>query len=291
MEDLLVNLQTGWKQLVSVSHRWLTHLESKLAGSDKEKKHARELIANKKSTLTSYDQLLQQASPATIADRRDVATTVKTYLQVTETRHTELAELSKADPDAAQYAVEVQKRRVALMEQVRVIHGTTLVHYATPSGPPAGASPPPAPPGSGSPGGGSASSRVATPALGGANHVSNLFLDTMTCLKDHPISTPNVVTQALFDITQQFFDNESFSSNVTYALSDDDINALTQSWSAVVAVFADPANASTSCASNLDDPVQLESDLFLIHDQLDTLYDHLETDVTRTDESILSISI
>jgi hypothetical protein len=133
----------------------------------------------------------------------------------------------------------------------------------------------------------------ATSAPGGANHVSNLFLGTMNCLLTNPSSNPKfVVTQALIDITQQFFDNESFSSNVTYALSDDDINGLTQSWNAVVAVFADSSNAPTSCTSDfITDPVQLESDLFLIHDQLDILYDHLETDVTRTDESILSISI
>jgi len=126
---------------------------------------------------------------------------------------------------------------------------------------------------------------------GAADHTSNLFLTTMLCLfqQQNP-SLSYGITQQFIDITQLFFDNESFSSNTIYdpPLSDSDIEGLTASWNAVIAVFADPSNAPSLCRpSNPNGFVQIEADLFKIHGLLDMLYDHLETDIKRKSTSIL----
>ena len=126
---------------------------------------------------------------------------------------------------------------------------------------------------------------------GAAVHTSNLFLSTMTCLlKQQSSSLSYGITQQFIDITQLFFDNESSSSNTIYdpPLSDSDIEGLTASWNAVIAVFADPSHAPPQCIDfNPDNFVQEEAELFQIHDQLDTLYDHLETDIVRKSTIIL----
>jgi hypothetical protein len=128
---------------------------------------------------------------------------------------------------------------------------------------------------------------------GAAVHTSNLFLTTMQCLFDLEKNYPPLsygITQQFIDITQLFFDNESFSSNTIYdpPLSDSKIEGLTASWNAVIAVFADPSNAPSDCrSSDPNDFVQIEADLFKIHGLLDTLYDHLETDIVRKSTSIL----
>lgn len=304
LNELFSSLKAEWEKLHTASNDWISQLEGKYSSSepsDPEAKVVRETIVKKSFVLSSTDQQLRNAHPDTHADLRELATKVKTYLDMTETLHDELTQRSQSDPKVQEYANSVQAARTAVSEQVIKIYQSTIVDTALPAG---------TTPGTGQPSSTTAASQPASTTLattaqqGGrtvatahasswANHASNLFLTTMNCLLVN--QSPNskiVVKKGFVDITQQFFDNESFSSNVTYTLSDDNIDALTQNWSAVVAVFADPAKAPSKCTSDfINDPVQLESDLFLIHDQLEILYDHLETDVTRTDESILSISI
>lgn len=80
-------------------------------------------------------------------------------------------------------------------------------------------------------------------------------------------------------------ETQTLLSGGRLTLSDSQINALTNSWSKVVKQAAAEVGDATAAT-----PLSI-ADLFCIHTTLETLYDRLETNVTRTDIDIVSLEI
>lgn len=83
--------------------------------------------------------------------------------------------------------------------------------------------------------------------------------------------------------TKETAQTQTLLSRGHLTLSDKQINALTNGWGKVVKKVSDDLAGST--------PTFTIADLFCIHSTLDTLYDRLETNITRTDVDIVSSEI
>jgi hypothetical protein len=104
---------------------------------------------------------------------------------------------------------------------------------------------------------------------GKINQCAQKFLDLMTAL-----SPPN---------PKELKQTQTLLSGERLSLSNNQISALTKNWGKVVELARAKLTGST--------PTFSISDLFCIHTTLETLYDRLETNVTRTEVDIISPEI
>ncbi len=270
---LFGELKTKWDLMIKSSIDWLNHLTIRLgASTDPDSQKVQSLISSQQPLIIHFDTVLKGPTPVTTEELCATADTANDFLIKTKDITQELVQSSQSDSTDRSHADTVMVHRNEVQDQIEEIYRQA---------------------------------RKAKPLKRGTSHSKmgasvpvvvssappNLFLTTMTCLFQQQSSSLSYgITQQFIDITQLFFDNESFSSNTIYdpPLSDSDIEGLTASWNAVIAVFADPSHAPPQCIDfKPDNFVQEEAELFKIHDQIDTLYDHLETDIVRKSTSIL----
>src|SRR2546422_4253175 len=125
LDELFSSLKAEWEKLHTASNDLISQLEGKYSSSEPSDPEAivvRETIVKKRFVLSSTDQQLRNANPDTHAGLRELATKVKTYLDMTETLHDELTQRSQSDPKVQEYANSVKAARTAVSEQVIKIY-------------------------------------------------------------------------------------------------------------------------------------------------------------------------
>jgi hypothetical protein len=131
LDELFRELKDKWETLLSTTKDWMSHFESKYSTgetSDSEAEVVKESMVKKKFVLESTDQELQNTKPDTDAGLLELASKVRTYLNMTDPLHQELTQYSQSDSTAQELAGSVQDAREVVSEQVIKIYQSTIVH-------------------------------------------------------------------------------------------------------------------------------------------------------------------